>query len=277
MDTTSDKVLLAGPWVGEFGWELFGWQGYLRHLSKSYKEVHVISRPGHGRLYEDFAASFHEFDPQSWETAMQNCYNIKASPAELVNSIPHTDYFSGLFNINVQYDGHRAVDNSGMFGMQVFHKYQKVGEAKPFDLLFHPRNKPSDSLRNWSKDNWQKLVDLLKDRYTIATIGNEQAFALEGTTDLRAIPLAELIDHMCCAKLVVGPSSGPMHLASLCGTKHLVWSSEVNRLRYKSWWNPFSTEVEFVSNGDFDLRAGWNPDPQAISDTIHENLVRSGL
>ena len=29
--------LIAGPFLGEFGWELMQWQGYLRQLAKFYK------------------------------------------------------------------------------------------------------------------------------------------------------------------------------------------------------------------------------------------------
>ena len=40
--STTHKILLAGPWVGEFGWELFCWQGFLRKLSKQYDKVITI-------------------------------------------------------------------------------------------------------------------------------------------------------------------------------------------------------------------------------------------
>ena len=57
------KILVAGPWIGEFGWELFGWQGYIRAISKNYVRTICISRPGHGVLYTDFA-EFVAFDPE---------------------------------------------------------------------------------------------------------------------------------------------------------------------------------------------------------------------
>ena len=33
------KTLIAGPWVGEFGWELAAWQGYIRALSKNFDHL----------------------------------------------------------------------------------------------------------------------------------------------------------------------------------------------------------------------------------------------
>jgi len=29
------SLLIAGPWLGEFGWELFAWQGYVRYVSET--------------------------------------------------------------------------------------------------------------------------------------------------------------------------------------------------------------------------------------------------
>ena len=52
------KHLLAGPWVGEFGWELFVWQAYIRSLSEIYDETYVICRKSSEPLYKDFTDKF---------------------------------------------------------------------------------------------------------------------------------------------------------------------------------------------------------------------------
>ena len=49
------RRLIAGPWCGEFGWELMSWQGRIRELSRSYDETIVCSDDGHQALYADFA------------------------------------------------------------------------------------------------------------------------------------------------------------------------------------------------------------------------------
>jgi hypothetical protein len=64
---------------------------------------------------------------------------------------------------------------------------------------------------------------------------------------------------------MVGPSSGPMHLASLSGTRHLVWSSPHNRNRYLDAWNPFKTPVYFYAKED------WNPKV----DNIHKEILNN--
>ena len=261
------KTLLAGPWVGEFGWELFCWQGHIRRLSRSYEKTYVISRPGNGFLYQDFADKLFEFDPLSWDTSMHRCHNIKADAMELVRSIRgFDDYFSGNFQMPFTLEKNVLNDLKGLFFKQEFYKYKPTKEVKKIDILIHPRNKSTGALRNWDEKKWISLVDQLKDEFTIGLIGNEQAFNLENTEDLRGIGLEELCNQICSSQIIIGPSSGPMHFASLCGKRHLVWSDNENEMRYKKFWNPFETEVIFIDEG------GWDPDVDLIAEKTRESI-----
>ena len=49
---TSD-CLIAGPFAGEFGFELMAWQAHVRKLRQNYKKTYVITFPGREYLYED--------------------------------------------------------------------------------------------------------------------------------------------------------------------------------------------------------------------------------
>jgi hypothetical protein len=271
-EENKDKILLAGPWVGEFGWELFGWQAYLRYLSQFYKETHVISRPGHGVLYEDFATKFYEFDPQGNHTSLHMCNNMKASPNELIKSINADVYFTGQFNIGVKYDGHTVQDPYNLFEKQIFHKYTALVDTEKIDILMHPRNKPQDTHRNWSNEKWEECIAALSPQYSIAIIGNSDVPKFDNTIDLRNIPLSMLVSYMANTRLVVGPSSGPMHLASLCGAPHLVWTSGINRMRYEQWWNPFGTKCILVASEDMGQFSGWDPPVESIVNSIDEFL-----
>ena len=75
---------------------------------------------------------------------------------------------------------------------------------------------------------------------------------IKGTKDLRGLPLDLLCDYMASAHLIIGPSSGPIHLASLCGLKHLTWGLEHNLYRYKSDWNPHEIEMEYIISNNWD-------------------------
>ena len=133
-------------------------------------------------------------------------------------------------------------------------------------IIFHCRNKSTGAERNWGKEKWTQLRSLLDEDLKIACIGNHEAFHIHDTDDLRGIDLSELISIMNNSEMIVGPSSGPMHLASLSGLKHLVWTTEFNRSRYTKDWNPFNTEVILHVDG------GWNPDPEKIKTIIHNQF-----
>jgi ADP-heptose:LPS heptosyltransferase len=136
-------------------------------------------------------------------------------------------------------------------------------------LIFHPRNKAIGDFRSWHPNNWQELVDALCSNYSIAVIGNAAAFCPNNTSDFRGISLEDLCNLIVQTKLVVGPSSGPMHFAALCGKKHLVWSAAHNRARYERVWNPFNTDVIFVDEFE------WTPPVSAIEKIIRDNVPPS--
>jgi hypothetical protein len=260
-----EKILLAGPWVGEFGWELFCWQGYVRKLSKNYDKTIVIGRPNQKLLYEDFCDEYIDFDPKGFKTDSWSCHDC-IKPNDLINKIPHTDYLDGNFDIGFRYGQNGAFDIKGLFNQQEFIKYQSNSLNCGYDIIFHCRNKSTGSDRNWEKEQWVELFNLLGYDFKIACIGNAEAFHINGSDDLRGISLSDLVSVMNNSKLIIGPSSGPMHLASLSGLKHLVWSSEHNRDRYLKVWNPFNTDVIFYSNEE------WNPKPKNIYNIITNEL-----
>ena len=263
--TKSEKILLAGPWVGEFGWELFCWQGFIRKLSRDYDKTIVIGRPTNEFLYKDFCDEYIKFDPESFQTDAWKCHNAK-SASEIVKNTPHTHYRNGNFDIGMRYTHNGVIDTKGwFFNNQEYHKYKNESDLY-FDVIFHCRNKSTGSERNWGKEQWEELYKLLPEDLVVGCIGNNEAFHIDGTIDLRNLYLDELVGILGNSKIIVGPSSGPMHLASLSGLKHLVWSTEYNRVRYEKDWNPFNTEVIFYGDG------GWNPDPKKIRDIILKNV-----
>jgi hypothetical protein len=261
----NNKILLAGPWMGEFGWELFCWQGYVRKLSKNYDETIIISRTGHEFLYRDFANKYYNYDTPA---SKANMWLGEIDQLELKKILYNVKYSQHLmpFNIGFSINGNTTKIVNNAFNQQDFLKYESDTLDKNVDILVHARNKIVGSDRNWNKSNWQALVNLLLKKYTIGVIGTDEAFYLDGTEDLRNLSVEDLVSVINKTKLVVGQSSGPLHLASLCGTPHLVWSDNVNRERYEKQWNPFKTPVYFYSE------MGWNPTVDYIYNKIIENV-----
>jgi hypothetical protein len=59
------RNLFAGPYVGEFGYELMQWQGFVRARRAAYEEVHVLTYPGRDYLYEGCQVHYHNIDLKS--------------------------------------------------------------------------------------------------------------------------------------------------------------------------------------------------------------------
>ena len=265
--TNKNKTLLAGPWIGEFGWELFCWQGYIRSIAHEYGKVIVASRVGHEFLYEDFAD---EFIPITIpENTSSNSWWCDGLPLDfidkLVLGIKYDFRIPGKF-IGFLYQDNGIAVTSPEYLNQKFIKYKSDTFNRNFDILIHPRNKNLGNERNWNREDWQNLINLLVKNFTFGVIGSHEAFQLNNAEDCRKISIRDTVSLMNRSKLVVGQSSGPMHLASLSGTPHLVWSSEHNRNRYNVYWNPFKTPMYFYSE------MGWNPSVDFIYNKIIENI-----
>jgi ADP-heptose:LPS heptosyltransferase len=91
----------------------------------------------------------------------------------------------------------------------------------------------------------------------VCCIGHPQYSLCPGNCDdLRSGNLSETRMALKSIKVVVGGSSAPMHLASLCGLPIVVWwkaapfDSEL-RDRYFDLWNPHKTPVFVVSDSTF--------------------------
>lgn len=243
-------ILFAGPFAGEFGWELMNWQAFLRWLAPKYQKVIVCCREGNQALYRDFAQEFVTHNLQG----VAECNQIRQirNPEEwrrVLDKIPP------------------GADHLLPVGWQpqkrkIFIPLGGRREDLQVDVVIHARGRQFGSFRNWEKDKWDLLVEKLNSRgLRLACVGLSSAtLALEGVDlDFRDRPLEDTLNLMASASLVVGPSSGPMHLASLCQTPHLVWTDakgyargRTNREKYERWWNPFATKTMVLDAEGFD-------------------------
>ena len=259
--------LLVGPWVGEFGWELFCWQAFMRSFveDNDISEVVCVTRSGRDLLYEDFAKVIN-FNPKG----NADMFMLKEVPVHTHEKLQELSkgYLEKGFKIMppqpLHYKGHPLQTSMGTFDPS-FISYGEKKDACSFDILFHCRSRSFRPGDNWDKESWDALLELCAD-YKVACIGSkEESFSLEGATDLRGVPLRELVDYLASSRLIVGPSSGPMHLATLCKCPQLVWSGNpANKIRYEKEWNPFDVKVTYLG----EEKGGWNPDPAEVHKEI---------
>lgn len=268
-----NNLLIAGPWVGEFGWELFCWQAYVRSLSKNFHKTICISTPHSKFIYEDFCDEFIEFTAES--SGYKDSYyrtDFKINSDVLKQILEKSQFYSDFGKKETTIFLPKRIGDpprthyteSFSFGKyNIVPEYVRYG--KPVDLpkktvVVHARNRKLRSKDNWSQEKWIKLVDFLSnDGYNIVSIGlKSESLHIEGSVDMRECEQHKLLDLLASSACIFGPSSGAMHLASLCGCPQVVWTTDYNLDRYTKNWNPFSTPVLFLSEH------GWNPDPEYV-------------
>ena len=259
------KTLIAGPWIGEFGWELFAWQGYIRALSRKYEKTIVISRGNSEAFYEDFTTVYYDYTPPNHLADSFFMYNVdtKKCLQEAVkkHDIKLSKNTTLLLPRRIGLPPFTHYTEHVIFGEDIVQpEYICFGKKKKpeYDFIFHIRARELRQEDNWGLDNWKKLKELFGDS-KIGCIGtHKESGWIEGTTDLRDLDIKKILSIMHNAKCIFGPSSGPMHLASLCGAPHVVWSKPQNRVRYEENWNPLKTKVLFLDEHS------WHPSPKYV-------------
>ena len=147
------KTLLAGPWVGEFGWELFGWQSYLRSLSKQFSHVIISSRTSSRYLYHDFCNEFISFESSFENTNYHTNKNIVSDPLSILRC-------------------DKRIMSNKLSGDQEFIEYGTKQKDYLFDVVIHARNLKTKTKRNWDIQKWNKIAqECDKKNYKVCCVG----------------------------------------------------------------------------------------------------------
>lgn len=249
-------ILYAETFVGEFGWMLFCHQAHLRKLSRQYDQVFVGCRQGVEVIYSDFATTFPE-DIPSEECDMWQCKGYKhRSCEEIFNRKPHkSDRFISSQSPVLRYDHTHKLDNQPLFARFKDQEFVRYGEKRKggYDVVIHARAKSNkvnagrgSNYRNWETQNWDLLGQKLKG-LRVCCIGTRRSSIQPLGDDLRGANLKLVSNILASSKLIVGPSSGVIHLASLCGCPQVTWWGDPydksNECRFTKDWNPFGTPV----------------------------------
>lgn len=257
------KNLWAGPMVGEFGWSLFCWQGILRHMAKKYNKVYVAGRPGHDVIYEDFA-EYIPLDGIGDETSgMRNrdyIYNNEHENYPVHDVILPETYLTHYNPRN---------ENNSRF-LNTKQEFIKYGKAKyQVEILIHARetSKWGSGYRNWNRQKWDKLTEKLKGHKLTAIGKSSQVYIPKGCMDYTDINLRSLTNVMASAKLIIGPSSGPMHLAALCDLPRVTWGIPELEKTYKYHWNPFKVSVNYICSKN------WDPSVNNVLNSV-DNILK---
>ena len=256
------KGIVFGPWVGEFGWEMFSWQAYCRSIARRYDMSIAISRPQNEYLYRDFCDLFLPFSPpdagvsDSHMNSACTSFDVKAFLQTTVDpeilsgynwgwvqpqKIGNPPYTHWAQSVNVS--GHDVVPAYRLFG-----KESSCRQSEIYDIVVHARNRSIRPEDNWQEEKWNELVKQLSLKYSVASIGSKTASRhIENSTDLRGVSTEVTAGVLSRAMCIIGPSSGPIHFATLCGCPQITWTNHqpqnFSKSRYLYTWNPFGVNV----------------------------------
>jgi hypothetical protein len=218
-----------------------------------------MARSGTEPIYSDFCDQFIEHNPTIENTSgpINTGYLYQMEHLRYMNK--DTEWlcpFKSPFHIMYDPENRNLITKT--FWEQEFKSY-KVDIPKQDIILIHARDtdKWGSKNRNWPHNNWNELVSRTKENLPstkIISIGSISAsFCPEDAADKRGVNMNELIELMSMARLIVGTSSGPLHMATLCELPQLVISSPHNIIRYTKDWNPFKIQVKMST------LYNWNP------------------
>lgn len=246
-----EKTLHAGPWAGEFGWELCSWNPIVRKTAHEYDKV-IVEGPARSEYLYEFASEYRVREIQHGTSDEYNgkCEGVFKLEFGATHLKPH--------------QGRMGRPEKRMFrsasGRPDLRKEWRCLAPEPefvADVLCSFRGAKNYRGRiiedkEYPVERCTELVRVLieEENLTVACIGLRDNYHVEGAVDLRGVPLEKQCAALAGGKICVGPSSGPMHLASLCKVPHVVWYNRADKStsisRYTNHWNPFDTPFTYM-------------------------------
>ena len=245
------------------GWALCTWFPAMRHVSRKFDHTTMVVPTGWDCLVSDFADEIINHDPKG------------KGDRWLIGGKKPTLPFKPK---GCWYQPSK--EKCTKWKREYFKYGERLFDQFSYDILIHARAKRTGDWidkagrKNWTVRHYEKMLEMLPVQ-NVACIGSKDAsYIIPGTEDLRGIPMKELCDEMASCKVVVGSSSGPMHLAHLCGAPIVVWTDDTyqkaisgtNRDRYKKIWRAFNSPVKVLD------KWGWMPDPKIVGEHVNRFL-----
>ena len=244
------RHLIAGPYTGEFGYELMQWQGYIRARRSAYESVHVLTYPGRDYLYEGCTVHHHDVELRTAGYGYGDMPRAEkiAMAHRLAKKIGLENY--DIFETSLICTRYHKM----LFWRQDFRLFQEPPRPGGIrDVAFHFRAVKKvgpDHMKNYQPDRCEELVARCHDAgLSVISIGHpDYSICPEGAEDFRSVDIRASIAAICSARVVAGENSGPMHLANLCGQPTVLWAQDQWRIDYSLRWNPFQVPIYTAAN-----------------------------
>ena len=246
------KVLIVGPYAGEFGHEIMDFQSRVRGNARRYQEVHIITYPGREPLYRapNVTVHTHDFDLKTagYLFGRRTFHELDAYAKAFAEEKGLRNY--DVFNTNLLCSRwHRRLlwpEAHAVFT-------SKYTESAPREIIFHFRNIQKtgpDATRNFGPEIAADLAARLHATgYKLTCIGHPlYSLCPAHCEDCRTEDLDKTVSVIASGRLVVGELSGPIHLAVYLSKPVLTWAPGKERIWAAQRRNPHGVPFYVVAD-----------------------------
>jgi len=269
-----DKIVF-GPFIGEFGWEIMRWSGFVKWYknSNSNKSIVAATRTTSKDLYYDYVDDIFTFNIQDdyikCKPDMYGNHNFHNDRYQLIiNNIKSKfpDYYivepkigKGCRNYisksNMIFDFSPHIDNKKIVSNIISsHLNKKV-------LVISSRfRKDSGIIRNWSEDNWLKLFNMInnKNEYLVFITGVGNSYIKAPKNYKSFINIEDIVTSNnssvigltieCIKKsfVTVGSQSAIPLLSNFLNVPTIIWGHEKQRHQVNENYN--NTKCIFIDD-----------------------------
>ncbi len=255
-------VLFAGPWIGEFGWELARWQGGIRRIAQGAEwYVIVMGDVGHHLLYP-YAHEYWDV-PRFFREAgfTRQCDHVRGGAEAAV----HLQLLAWLIARALARIGPVQMtllpqrfrpDEQDIVRLKVPDAARWRPEGRYFCVL--PRLRSWNPQKNWPVGKWLDLMAALQGD---GSPYGEQAMVVGAPDEVRTLQpeyaceerwsLHRSIALLGGAEFAIAPESGGALLSLLCGCPTVVFGHMRNKKRITADENFLSTPVHYVARNDY--------------------------
>jgi len=270
-DLYIDEPCVISFFLGELGWLMQYWQGYLRYLKTQKYPDHKFIFMTNLQFYpivDDFVKYTLDLPKEFYDLNLEtDCYEapLKNSPP---GSLTPPDVWASLVKyIRNFYNVDKAVEiwtprgyNKWIDGQpQTFNKYQykPIQTDKPIICIF-PRRRDRALQRNIPEFIWKEVVDSLSGNFTVVLGGTPSGSSLvdySGKNIINLINYSEqdklekIMQYITSSVCTLSSQSGLSHVSLLCGAPTYMIGHE--RERHSRIENRLSTPVSFREVSDY--------------------------
>jgi len=270
--------IIFGPFIGELGWEIYRWSGFVRRYKKlnPHKRIIVCTRENRQDLYNDAVDGIEVFSIEGdYSTYRPDCYKCNITD-NMYNRIMYSlkDRHPNAFIFEPRvYNSHRRLFNQEDMdydytprstNASTIKDILNISESNMIPLVIPTRHRPDMAHRNWGVDNWKTLFQLINNsnQFVCFICGTGDSYykpsyphmyALEDFVreDSGVSSIGLTIEAMNRSKLTAGPQTASIILSNLLGTPTLFWGHEITRHQRNE--NPKNTQCRALLDRTYSI------------------------